>query len=266
MSLTYGSGPFGQWPAGRFNRDLPAEGLLYLEPSPKWIRARFGGETVVDSRRPMILHEHARLPVFYFAPEDLRMDLLHPSGRTDDDPVKGRRELLTLEAGGRVAEDAAWRFSGEPLIEGLIAFEFSAIEEWLEEDEPLHGHARDPYSRIDVRESSRHVRVSLHGSVLAESRRTKVLFEAGLPPRFYFPPEDVRMDLLEPSDSQTTCAYKGFASYWSLGEEDDLVWTYREPLHDALPIRGMLAFFNERVDIEVDGEPQERPHTQWSRD
>jgi uncharacterized protein (DUF427 family) len=266
MSLTFGSGPLGQWPAGRFNREIDPEGLLYVEESPKWIRARFAGETVADSRRARIVHEHARLPVFYVPREDVRTDLLRPSGRTERDEVKGERSFFTLEGGGRSADDAAWEFSGEPLIEGLIAFEWGAMDEWLEEEEPLHGHTRDPYSRIDVRETSRQVRVSVGGEVVAETSRAKVLFEAGLPPRWYIPREDVRTELLEETDSQTTCAYKGFASYWSVGEEDDLVWTYRDPLHDALPIKDMLAFFNERVDLEIDGEPQDRPHTQWSRD
>ena len=264
MSLTYGSGPFGQHPAGRFNREIPTEGLLYLERSPKWIRARLGGETVVDSRSPRILHEHARLPVFYFPEQDVRAEL-RPSGRSEQDPVKGEQTFLTLELGGRVVDDAAWAFPGEPLLEGLVAFRWDAMDDWLEEDEPLHGHARDPYSRIDVRETTRHVRVSLHGELVAESRRAKVLFEAGLPPRWYLPREDVRMELLEDSDKQTTCAYKGFASYWSVGEEDDVAWTYLDPLHDAQPVQGMVAFFNERVDLEVDGEPQKRPQTQWSR-
>ena len=91
-----------------------------------------------------------------------------------------------------------------------------------------------------------------------------MLFEAGLPPRWYFPREDVRMDLLEDSDGQTTCAYKGFASYWSASEEDDITWTYLDPLHDALAVKGMIAF-NERVDLEVDRELTERPRTRWSR-
>jgi uncharacterized protein (DUF427 family) len=264
MSLTFGSGPFGQRPAGRFNRDIPVDGLLYLEESPKWIRGRLAGETAVDSRRPRILHEHARLPVFYFPEDDVRGEL-RPSGRTEDDPVKGEQRFLTFEAGGRVAEDAAWTFAGEPLLEGLVAFRWDAVDEWLEEEEPLHGHPRDPYSRIDVRETSRHVRVTLHGEVVAETRHAKVLFEAGLPPRWYLPRDDVRMELLEDSDKQTTCAYKGFASYWSVGEEDDIAWTYLDPLHDALPVKGMVAFFNERVDLEIDGEPQEPPQTQWSR-
>jgi uncharacterized protein (DUF427 family) len=266
MSLTHGSGPFGDRPAGRFNREIDLEGLFYLEESPKWIRARFAGETVVDSRSPRILHEHNRLPVFYFQPEDVRMDLLRGSGRTETDPVKGERRFYTVEVDGRTAEDAASVFSGEPLLEGLVTFDWSAMDEWLEEDEQLVGHARDPYSRIDVRETSRHVRVSIGGERVAESRRAKVLFEAGLPPRWYFPREDVRMELLDDSDKQTTCAYKGFASYRSVGDEDDIAWTYLDPLHDALPVKEMIAFFNERVDLEVDGEQVERPRTQWSRD
>jgi uncharacterized protein (DUF427 family) len=266
MSWTMGTGPLGHRPAGRFNREIALGGLLYLEESPKWIRARFAGETVVDSRRPRILHEHARLPVFYFPQEDVRLGALRPSGRTEQDDVKGEQSFYSLEAGGRTAEDAAWTFAGEPLIEGLLAFEWGALDEWLEEEEPLHGHARDPYSRIDVRETSRHVRLSIGGEPVADSRRAKVLFEAGLPPRWYLPREDVRMELLEPTDKQTTCAYKGFASYWSVGEEDDIAWTYEDPLHDALPVKGLVAFFNERVDLELDGERQERPRTQWSRD
>jgi len=265
MSLTHGSGPFGGRPAGRFNREIDPEGLLYLEESPKWIRVRFAGETVADSRRPRLLHEHDRLPVFYFPPEDVRMDLMHPSGRAETDPTKGERRFYTLRVDGRTAEDAASTFSGEPLVEGLVTFDWGAMDEWLEEDEPLFGHARDPYSRIDVRETSRHVTVSIGGQTVADSRRTRVLFEAGLPPRWYFPIEDVRMDLLGATDRQTTCAYKGFASYWSVGDEEDIAWTYRDPLFDALPVKHMVAFFNERVDLEVDGEVHDPPRTQWSQ-
>ena len=234
MSLTVGSGPFGQRPAGRFNFDAPREGVAYLEDSPRWIRARLDREVVVDSRRAKLLHEHARLPVFLFPEDDVRLDLL------PEDAVRRRDE-------------------------GLVEVDWAAVDEWLEEEEPLIGHARDPYHRIDVRRTSRHVRVSVNGDDVADTRRARVLFETGLPPRWYIPEEDVRMELLRPSDKQTTCAYKGHASYWSVGDEDDLVWTYREPLTDALEVKDHLAFFNERVDLEVDGELQERPITQWSR-
>ena len=144
--------------------------------------------------------------------------------------------------------------------------DFKAMDEWLEEDEPLIGHPRDPYHRLDVRRTSRHVRVSVDGRLVADSRRAYVLFEAGHPPRWYLPADDVRTDLLQGSEKTSVCAYKGVASYWSAGSEEDVVWTYREPLKDAMELSGYLCFFNERVDIEIDGEPEERPSTQWSPD
>lgn len=238
MSLTVGTGPFGTQPAGRFNFRAPREGVLYLEDSSHWVRARRGGETVVDSKRARMLHEHGRLPVFWFPEEDVRTDLL------PGDAVQRR---------------------DEELLAGLVSVAWSSGDEWLDEDEPLLGHARDPYHRIDVRRTSRHVRVQIGGQVVAESDRTRVLFETGLPRRWYFPEEDVRMDLLRPTDTDTVCAYKGHASYWSVGDEVDVVWTYREPLADALEVRDLLAFFNERAEIEVDGEPEPALRTQWSR-
>jgi len=148
------------------------------------------------------------------------------------------------------------------------SIEWNAMDEWYEEDEQAIVHPRDPYHRIDVLDTSRHLRVSLDGEPLAETTRARVLFETGLPPRWYMPAEDVRSELLIDSEKQTGCAYKGFASYWSvrLGDrfEEDLVWTYREPRREVEPIQDYLAFFNERVDIEVDGDLEKRPVTPWS--
>src|ERR671919_757096 len=268
MSLMIGAGPFGQQPAGRFSVEMPRERLLYVEESWRWIRARLGGETVADSTRPRLLHESGRLPVLYFAEPDVRVDLLRPSETRDADELKGQARYWSIEAGGRVAEDAAWSFD-HPQIAGLIALRWDAMEEWLEEDEQAVKHPRDPFHRLDVRPTSRHVRVSLGGEVLAESGRTKLLFETSLPPRFYIPPEDVRRDLLERSEKRTVCAYKGAATHYSVrvgGDlEEDLVWTYEDPLHDAAGLRGMLAFYNEHVDLDVDGERWARPVTGWSR-
>src|SRR6185436_3142993 len=115
----------------------------------------------------------------------------------------------------------------------------------------------DPYHRIDILDTSRHVRVSVNGEQVADTTRARALFETGLPTRWYVPREDVRMDLLEASDSRTGCAYKGYASYWSVGDEEDVVWSYPEPTREAERVRDYVAFFNERVDIEVDGELQE---------
>jgi len=269
VSITLGTGPFGSQPAGSFNFEIPrTAGVIYFEDSPRRIRARLGGETVVDSRHAKLLHEQGHLPVYYFPAGEVRMDLLVPSEKHTRCPFKGEASYWSVHAGGKVAEDAVWSYpepiEGAPDLAGWFAFYWNRMDEWLEEDEPAIVHARDPYHRVDVLTSSRHVRVSLNGETLAESERPLALFETGLPTRWYFPREDVRLDLLEPTDSRTGCAYKGFASYWSFGDEQDVAWSYAEPRRDVEPIRDHIAFFNERVDIEVDGELEERPVTQWS--
>jgi uncharacterized protein (DUF427 family) len=243
MSLTIGTGPLSPEAAGKFNSPLGLpERLLLFDPYLPRVRALFEGETVVDSLRTMLLHETGRLPVFYFPLSDVRDDLLEPSGKSVEAPGKGVASLRTLRVGDRTAPDAAWVFE-EPVPEASflrdhVTFEWGAIDEWFTEDEQLFGHPRDPYSRIDVFKSTRHVRVSLGGELLAESRRPKVLYETALPPRM------------------------------RIGDRlvEDLVWTYRDPQHDATPVADHLCFFNERVDLEVDGERMERPRTQWSRD
>ena len=145
-----------------------------------------------------------------------------------------------------------------------VAFEWDAIDHWFEEDDEVFVHPRSPYHRVDVLNSSRHVRVELDGVTVAETRRPRLLFETGLPTRYYIPPDDVRMDLLRPSEKHTQCPYKGTASYLSSETEEDIAWFYPEPTPEQPRIAGLIAFFNERVDIEVDGEREERPHTQWS--
>jgi uncharacterized protein (DUF427 family) len=273
MALTVGNGPFGQRPAGSFNFEIPREhGVIYFEDSPRRIRARFGGETIVDSHHAKLLHEQNHLPIYYFPEEDVRMDLLEPTGHTTRCPFKGQARYWSVRAGGRVAENAVWGYpdplEDAPPLAGYVAFYWSRMDEWLEEDEPAIVHARDPYHRVDVLDTSRHVKVSVNGEVIADTRRAKVIFETGLPPRWYIPAEDVRADALVDSDTRTGCAYKGFASYKDVvtegGREEDLVWVYEEPQREVAPIKDYLAFFNERADIEVDGELEERPVTQWS--
>jgi uncharacterized protein (DUF427 family) len=273
MALTVGSGPFGHQPAGAFNRPMPEHrGLIYFEDSPRRIRATFAGETIVDSRRAKLLHEHGHLPVYYFPVDELRADLLEASDHRTHCPWKGDASYWSVRVGDGVAENAMWGYEdpieGAPALAGYRAVYWHAMDEWFEEDEPAIVHARDPYHRVDVLETSRHVRVSLAGEVLAETTRARVIFETSLPPRWYFPAEDVRMEHLRPSETTTGCAYKGWATYWSASvgdeEEEDLVWTYREPRREVVPIADHLCFFNERVDLEVDGQLQERPMTPWS--
>jgi len=275
MALTVGTGPFSEHPAGRFNFEFsPPGAAMYFEPLPYRVRAIFEGETVVDADGPMLLHETGRLPVFYFAEKDVRSDALEVSETVTTCPHKGQARYWSLRVGERTVPDAFWSYP-EPVdsaawLAGYLALGFDAPDEWFVEDEQLFGHARDPYARIDVLKTTRHVRVSLDGQLLAETRRALALFETGLPTRYYMPAEDVRLELLVPSGSRSRCAYKGSASYWSVkldGDRvvEDLVWSYPEPAHDALRVRDLLCFFNERVDLEVDGVAAERPQTQWAR-
>jgi uncharacterized protein (DUF427 family) len=269
MTLTVGTGPFSHSPAGVFNFELPKrKGLIYFEDSPRRMRAIFAGETIVDSRRSKLLHEQNKLPVHYYPEDEVRLDLLEPTDHRTHCPWKGDARHFSVRVGDRVSENAAWSYPepipDAPPLAGYVAFYWDRVDEWLEEDEPALGHARDPYHRVDVLDSSRHVRVEIDGEVVAETSRPRALFETGLPTRWYFRPDDVRQDLLLESDKHTICAYKGVASYWSVGGEEDVVWFYPEPRHDAERVRDHLCFFNERVDLYVDGELQERPETQWS--
>jgi uncharacterized protein (DUF427 family) len=219
-----------------------------------------------------LLHEAEHLPVYYFPEEDVRMDLLEESDHTTHCPFKGDASYRSVRVGDKVSENAAWSYpepidSARPLA-GLIAFYWRKLDHWYEEDEEVFVHPRDPYHRVDVLDSSRHVKVTVNGEVVAETERPKLLFETGLPPRYYIPPEDVREEVLVPSDGLTRCPYKGVASYYSVeageGRVEDLVWYYPGPIAAAGKIKGLLCFFNEKVDLEVDGEMQERPQTQWS--
>jgi uncharacterized protein (DUF427 family) len=272
MSLTVGTGPFGQTPGGRFNVELPRP-IIYFEDFPRRIRARFAGETVVDSIRVKLLHRSGLLPVYYFPAADVRADLLESSEKSRTDADLGPAVLFSMKVGERTAPDAAWTYPesvGGVDLRGYYSFYWGAMDQWLEEDEIAIGHARDPYHRIDVLDTSRHIVVSVAGQVVAETRRARVLFESGLPPRWYIPPADVRDEALVPSSSHTICAYKGQASYWSIRAGDriarDLVWYYPDPRHDAARVAGYFCFFNERVDLVIDGELQPRPRTPWSTD
>lgn len=242
MTLTVGSGPFGHRPAGEFNIEVPRRGVQYIEEFPRRIRALAGEEVVVDSLGVKLLHEQHSLPVWCFPPQDVRLE--------------------------RLREGGAWIYE-DGLAQGLVGIPWEAVDQWLEEDEEVLFHPRDPYHRLDLRETSRRVTVALEGETLAESSHALALFEASLPTRWYLPAEDVRAELVANPEVRTGCAYKGWASYHDvrLGErlEPLLAWSYEDPLAGMERIRDRISFFNERVDLGLDGAPQERPRTQWSR-
>jgi uncharacterized protein (DUF427 family) len=274
MTLMLGRAPFGQKPAGAFNFDPPQKGVLYIEQLQRRVRGVFGGETVVDSVKAKLLHESRYLAKWYFPAADVRMDLLSPTDRSTHCPYKGDASYWTVRVGDREVENVAWSYPqplpGAAPVAGHLSFNFDDLDAWYEEDEQVFGHPRDPFSRIDVIDSSRHVRISLDGVPLADTTRSRVLLETGLPARWYIPADDVRTDELEPSPVTARCAYKGLSSFWSarIGDrlENVLAWTYRDPNHDALRVRNYVCFFNERVDIELDGVAQERPRTPWRDD
>lgn len=244
-------------------------GRVRVERTRKRLRAYLGGELVFDTIDARLVWEVPYYPAYYVPEEDIAAEL-RPNGETERSPSRGTAERLDVTIGEATAANAAWRYPDPELPElaGLVRFEWQALDEWLEEDEPVYTHPRDPYTRVDVLASSRHVQVVVDGVKIADSHRPVILFETGLPARYYLPLSDIRMDLLVPSDTTTHCPYKGSATYWSLEIEDrryeDFVWSYRTPLPESQKIAGLASFYNEKVDVYVDGELQGRPKTKFS--
>ena len=240
----------------------------YWEPSPRWIRVQFGGKIVADSRNALLVWEGGgpRLN-YYFPREDVRQEFLAETGRSGKN-----RNSWHVQVEGEQADNAAWSYSEAPDglqgIEGYISFRWNKMDHLFEEDEELFVHPRDPYHRVDTVPSSRKVRVEVAGVTVAETKRPFLLFETNLPTRYYIPAEDIKMALLQPSDSQSACPYKGVASYWSVKVGDtiykDIVWSYPDPIPETPKIKNLFSFYNEKVDIFVDDVKEERPITAWS--
>jgi uncharacterized protein (DUF427 family) len=246
-----------------------SRGRVRVEFSAKRVRAYLAGHLVADTARPALVWEVPYFPAYYIPAADVRAELV-PTGKTEHSPSRGEGEIHDVLVDGAVAAGAAMRYPQSPLedLRDLVRFEWSAMDEWLEEDEPVYTHPRDPYTRVDILASSRHVRVEVDGVTVADSPRPRILFETGLPPRYYLPLSDVRTDLLRPSATQSHCPYKGAASYWSVeagqSVHDDIVWIYRTPLPESQKIAGLACFYNEKVDIYLDGDLQPRPHSKFS--
>lgn len=232
-------------------------GRVRVEQGSKRIRGFVGGELVVETFRPLLVWEKPQYPTYYFPIDDVRTELLSAEGHTSHSPSRGDAEVMTVAAGGAVRAGAALRYDRSPFesLWGTVRFEWDAIDAWFEEDEQVFTHARDPYTRVDILPSSRHVRVEVDGVVIAESYKPTLLFETRLPVRYYLPKTDVRMELFTPKDTVTHCPYKGEAEYWSLRHDDllgDVAWSYRTPLPESQKIAGLVAFYPEKVDIYVD--------------
>ena len=243
---------------------------IRIEPGTKRVRVYLGGQVVADTIHPMLVWEVPYYPTYYFPVVDVRTELMQADGGTQHSPSRGDGRTFTVSAGGTEAQRAALRYAESPIEElrDLIRFDWHSMDAWFEEDEQVFTHPRDPYTRVDILASSRHVRVEVGGTTIAESTSARILFETGLPARYYLPKTHVRMDLLTPTESVSHCPYKGQAEYWSVRSRDgvhkDLAWSYRAPFAESQKIAGLIAFYNEKVDIYVDGVLQERPVTKFS--
>lgn len=236
-----------------------------IAPVPRRIRAVHGDRTVVDTLGARYVWEHRYYPHFYLPPDAVPADVVADEGQTEDTP-QGTVHLHTLVLGDQRTPGGARRLGEDTPLEGMAGWwrlEWDAFDDWFEEDEALLVHPRSPYVRIDALPSSRTVRIEFNGTVLAESDHPVLLFETGLPTRYYLPSEDVRLDLLTPIDLRTSCPYKGSVSdYWDVTVDGttrrQVAWRYAETLPEAAPIAGMVAFLNEKVDVFIDGKPEDR--------
>jgi uncharacterized protein (DUF427 family) len=227
------------------------------------------GHIVVDSRDSRFVWEVPYYPAWYFPLDSVRGELIE-NGGTVRSPSRGEGTRYDLVMDGVTIPDAAWRHLDSPVEElrDLVRIEWSAADSWFEEDVEVFVHPRSPEVRIDALPSSRHVRVLVGGEVIADSARPTVLYETGLPARYYLPKSDVRMDLLASTESGSECPYKGWAEYWSVtaggSTHKDLAWGYPTPLPESEAVAGLVCFYNEKVDIELDGVAVERPKTKFS--
>ena len=234
------------------------------------MRVVFGGEVVADTPNGLYVWEWPYYPQYYVPFADVADGVLQPSPVTSHSPSRGTATHYAVAAGGQRIDDGALVFHASPIeeIRGHVRFEFEAMDAWFEEDEEIIVHPRDPATRVHILPSSRHVTISIDGTVVADTHRPTFLYETHLPRRTYIPKLDVRLDLLSPTRTLSRCPYKGTAVYWSAttpaGAHPDIVWSYPAPLRESIPIAGLMAFFDEKVDVTVDGVALPRPTTKFS--
>lgn len=226
-------------------------------PVPRRIRATLGDRVVLDTTDAIYLWEFPPYPQYYVPVADVADGVLTDTGETKTFD-HGVARVHTAGSG------RAWVYD-DGIAKDRVRFQWDALDSWFEEDEEVFVHPRNPYARCDAIKSTRHVQVAVDGVLLAESASTVIVFETGLPPRYYFPRTAVNLEHLTPSDTVTACPYKGKTSaWWSVGDHPDLAWSYDFPTAPLLPIANHIAFFDEKVDVTLDGVQQERPITPFS--
>ena len=241
----------------------------HIEPVPRRIRAVLNGQTVLDTTRALYVWEWPYYPQYYVPVDGIIADLLVDEDQTER-LHRGTARLHGLRVGD-VARPGSARLFTDGALEGLastVRFDWDAVDAWFEEDEQVFVHPRNPYVRVDALRSTRRVRIELDGEVLGESASPVMVFETGLPTRYYLNRTEVTFDNLVSTETVTSCPYKGQTSgYWTVRVGDtiypDLAWSYDFPTRQLLPIAGLISFYNEKVDISVDGELLTRPTTHF---
>jgi uncharacterized protein (DUF427 family) len=253
MSLTIGTGPLAGAPGGTFNFSLdhaPAHRIFFAD-FPRRLRALAGGRVLFDTEGAKLLYETGIKPVPYIPLGDFDRSLLEPTEHSTHCPFKG--DASYYSAAG--VENAVWEYRDPKpeaaWLRGYAAPYWHKMDAWFVEEEPVFGHLRDPYHRVDVFESSRPVIVRANGRVIARSERPKLLFETGLATRVYIPRADVAAGALRPAEKRTICPYKGQATYWSLDGIADAAWSYEAPLAEAAKVAGHVSFDADGVEVEL---------------
>ena len=244
-------------------------GRVHTETGQKRVRAFLAGELVADTRAPLLVWEVPYYPAYYLPASDVSAELV-ATGEKAHSPSRGDAAVFDVKVGGATAAGAAQRFDDSPVeaMRGYVRLQWDAMTSWFEEDEQVFVHPRDPHKRVDILGSSRHVRIEVDGVTVADSDQPRILFETSLPPRYYLPMTDVRLDALRPSETTTHCPYKGTASYYSVEVDGhvtpDVVWYYPTPLPESQKVINLACFYDEKVDVYLDGELQSRPKTKFA--
>jgi uncharacterized protein (DUF427 family) len=258
MGLSWQQGPLGRNPNGTFLVPGMPQRVLYVEPLRRRLSAELGGRMVVRSDNAVLLYEPGRYPVAYVPIGDFAEGVLRPIDHRSTHPELGEIAWFDVIGASRQAARGAWQYVGLPrhaaILEGKVALAWRAMDAFYEEDDRILGHAADPYHRIDIRHTSRHLVVRAGDRVVADATNPLVLYESGFAPRWYVARGDIVADALRPSAFQTFCPYKGIASYYDVGDAQNAAWSYRAPFQDMAKIGDLVSFEPDRVEVSLDGD------------
>ena len=259
MGLSWQQGPLSTGAIGRFlvPEPLPKR-LLYVERLRRRMRVRFGGRWIADSERVLLLFEPGRYPVAYFPETDVSPNVLEQTEQTTQHPDLGPTFWYSVRADGQhIAQRGAWQHTGVPAhaseLQACVAFAWRAMDAFYEEDERILGHAADPYHRIDIRKTTRHLVVRHRDRIVADTKQPVVLYESGFAPRWYVPRADIDESALTPVKLQTFCPYKGLCCYYSIDDARLAAWFYPDAYPGVRDISNLVSFEPDIVSVHLDG-------------